>query len=59
MIQLMTRREVEQMVRMSTSNLYRLMSLGQFPRPIRVGSGAVRWIQSEINEFLQTRMAQR
>ena len=51
-IKLMTKEEVTETVKMSGSNIYRLMSLGKFPRPVRVGTGAVRWVESEIQDFL-------
>ena len=52
---LLTRRQVEARCGLSTSSIYRLMREGLFPEPIRIGQRAVRWPQSEIDEWLATR----
>ena len=36
-----------------------LVKLGDFPRPIRVGKRAVAWLESEIDEWLRARAAER
>ena len=53
--QLLTRTEVQQAVRLSCSSLYRLMRIGKFPNPIRLGENAVRWKADEINDYLNSR----
>lgn len=53
--QLLRRQEVEALVRLSTSSVYRLMRAGQFPEPMRVGQRAVRWRKSEIDQYLAER----
>ena len=58
-IKLMTKKEVSTTVKMSGSNIYRLMSLGKFPRPVKIGTGAVRWVESEIQDFLMEKVAAR
>ena len=52
---LMRRREVEKITGISRSSIYRLMQEGEFPRPVRVGSAAVRWRQSDITVWLESR----
>ena len=52
---LLRRREVERVTSMSRSAIYRLMQEGDFPRPVRVGPAAVRWRQSDIAEWLESR----
>lgn len=52
---LLTRPQVEARVGLSTSAVYRLMRVGRFPEPLRVGLRAVRWPESEIEAWLQTR----
>ncbi len=52
---LLTRAEVEVRVGLSRSAIYRAMRAGEFPVPLRIGSRAVRWPQSEINEFIASR----
>ncbi len=47
--------EVMDKCRMSCSSIYRLMREDEFPKPIRVGLRAVRWLESEIDEYLANR----
>lgn len=53
------RPDVERMTSLSTSALYRLMKLGQFPRPRKIGAGgqngAVAWFESEVREWMSGR----
>lgn len=41
------------------STLYDLMAAGHFPRPINLGARAVGWIESEVDAWIETRMALR
>ena len=52
---LLRRREVEKITGMSRSSIYRLMQEGEFPRPVRVGSVAVRWKSSDITAWIESR----
>lgn len=52
---MLKRSEVEAATGLSRSTIYRLMRLGQFPEPIRVGARAVRWPFSEVKKFLSER----
>ncbi len=52
---LLRRREVEEITAMSRSSIYRLMQEGEFPRPVRVGSAAVRWREGDITVWLESR----
>ena len=47
--------EVQGITGMSRSSIYRLMGEGEFPRPVRVGSTAVRWRASDITGWLESR----
>ncbi len=40
---LLRRREVEKITGLSRSSIYRLMEISDFPRPVRIGPGAMRW----------------
>ena len=57
------RPDVERMTYLSTSALYRLMKLGQFPRPRKIGAGgqngAVAWFESEVREWMSGRPGHR
>ena len=52
---LIRRVEVERLCALSTSSIYRLMGENRFPRPIRVGPKAVRWRESDIDAWVETR----
>ena len=40
---------------MGRSSIYRLMQDGDFPPPVRVGLAAVRWKESDIMGWLESR----
>ena len=48
-------REVKEITGMSRSHIYRLMQKGDFPRPVRIGPAAVRWRESEVNAWVESR----
>ena len=52
---LLRREEVEARCSISRSMVYRLMREGDFPEPIKVGERAVRWLESEITSWLESR----
>jgi len=41
------------------SNIYHLMSLGEFPKAISLGGRAVAWLESEVDEWMESRIRQR
>ncbi len=45
-------REVEHLVCLSRSAVYRRMQAGKFPRPVRIGPKAVRWRTEDIEAWL-------
>jgi len=49
---LVNRYEVLERCHFSCATLYRLMRLGHFPTPIRIGIRAVRWHESEIETYI-------
>ena len=49
------RREVEEIVGLSRTSIYRLMESGEFPRPVRITKKAVRWPESTIGKWLAER----
>ena len=50
---LLRRQEVERLTGFSRSAIYAKMSRGTFPRPKSVGDGSVRWLHSEVVEWIQ------
>jgi prophage regulatory protein len=58
--QILRRREVESVIGLSRSQLYAMIQRGEFPKPIKLGTGptgAVGWLQSEIDEWVNQRIA--
>ena len=51
----LARKQVEEITGLSRSSIYRLMTSGEFPRPVRVGPAAVRWRESEVMDWLESR----
>ena len=52
---LLTLREVTGMTALSRSAVYALMAESRFPKPIRIGSRAVRWVEQEVLDFIASR----
>lgn len=50
---LLRRREVLELLRISTSCLYAGMKRGIYPRPIRIANRAVAWRREDIEKILQ------
>lgn len=40
---------------LSKSSIYRLESLGKFPKRVRIGENSTGWLSSEIDEFIASR----
>ena len=53
-MRLLRRREVEAMVGLGTSSIYRRMRAGQFPVAVALG-GAVRWRLDEVTAWIDSR----
>lgn len=53
--QLMTRAEVERLVGLTCSSIYRAMRAGTFPEPLRINAGVVRWRANEIQAWIDGR----
>ena len=51
---LLTRREVERRTGLSRSTIYKKMREGTFPRPVKVGSRGVRWLERDITAWIQS-----
>ncbi len=48
--------EVKDRIGMSKPSIYRLMKLGKFPQAKRLGERSVGWFESEIDEWLDSRL---
>ena len=52
---MLRRHEVELRCGLARTSIYRLMRVGAFPEPVKVGPRAVRWPESEIEQWLAER----
>jgi prophage regulatory protein len=53
------RKEVEQMTGLSRSSIYAAMDKGEFPASVHLSAKSVAWVESEVIEWAQRRIAQR
>lgn len=53
---LLRRPEVQEKTGMARSTIYRYMSLGLFPQPVKLGEKAVAWQESEIDRWISERV---
>jgi prophage regulatory protein len=47
--------EVVDRIGMSRGSVYRLMTLGQFPKSVKLSERAVGWKESDLNDWLESR----
>ena len=52
---LLRRQEVEDLTGLSRASIYRLISEGEFPRPVRVSATGVRWRSGDISAWIKSR----
>lgn len=52
-------KEVMEMTAMSRSNVYKMMNEGRFPQSVSLGARAVAWVESEVQDWILERIAQR
>lgn len=52
---MLRRQEVERITGLSRSTLYEAMSIGNFPKPVRIGKRAVGWPESVIANWFRER----
>lgn len=55
MTKMLKRTDVEVMIGLSRSTIYVGIAEGTFPKPIRVGRRAVRFLQSDIEQWIKDR----
>ena len=51
--------QVREIVPYSASHIWRLERSGQFPQRVRLGGNRVAWLQSEVNSWVQSKLASR
>lgn len=55
MKQFYRRTSLEEMLGISRSTIYRMMKVGEFPRPTKLGRRAVGWPEDEIEQWLRSK----
>lgn len=53
---ILRRTQVQARTGISRSGIYQKISNGEFPRPISLGPRAVGWLESSIDEWIQSRI---
>lgn len=48
--------QTKQRTGLSRSTLYSLIKEGKFPAPIQLGARAVGWLESDVSEFIESRV---
>jgi prophage regulatory protein len=56
---LLPMKEVSRWVNFSCQHIYRLMAIGKFPRPLKLGARRVCFLESEIENWIAERAAER
>ena len=49
-------KEVAEEINVSVPQVYKLVSIGRFPKPIKLGERGSGWLTSEIDAWLQSRV---
>ena len=49
--------ELKDIVGLSRSSIYRMSSEGKFPKPIKLGERSSGWLQSEVEQWIEERIA--
>ncbi|MCG6340598.1 AlpA family transcriptional regulator [Vibrio fluvialis] len=58
-IRLITLREVIALTSLSRSSIYKYISENKFPQRISAGERSVRWVESEVQEWISNKVSQR
>ena len=56
---LLRRPEVERLTGLSRARIYEKMATGEFPKPVKTGPRAVAWLETEIADWQNQRIAER
>jgi len=58
-LRIITKEELREMVPYTSQHIQRLENEGKFPRRVKLGDNRVGWVLSEVEEWLEVRMAAR
>jgi prophage regulatory protein len=48
--------DVRERVPYSRSTIYKLISQGEFPKPVSIGERAVAWVESDVDAWIEARI---
>jgi len=54
-MQFLRRKQVEQITGLSSSSIYAMMAMGDFPRQKKIGRRAVAWLKEDIEAWVLSR----
>jgi len=58
-MRILSKRQVKELVLYSPQHIARLEKAGQFPKRVQLGPNRVGWVESEVLDWLEQRLAQR
>ena len=58
-MRILSKRQLKELVLYSPQHIARLEKAGKFPKRIQLGSNRVGWLESEVLEWLQEKLAAR
>ena len=51
--------KVIELTTLSRSTIYRLVETGKFPRPVKLTTRTIGWVEEEVRDFLQEKIDNR
>lgn len=57
-ITFLRRKDVERLVGLGRSSIYKMVADGKFPKQVRIGSRAVAWRSDEIEQWIQEKLSE-
>lgn len=58
-MRLISMKEVMHKTSLARSTIYKYLAEGVFPKSVSLGANKVAWLESEINEWIEEKLAQR
>lgn len=58
-MRLLSKKQVREMVLYSPQHVARLEAAGKFPKRVQLGPGRVGWVDTEVQDWLAARIAER
>jgi len=58
-MRMLSKRQVKELVLYSPQHIARLEAAGQFPKRVKLGNSRVGWLETEVLDWLQTKIDER